>query len=130
MRQRLVWRLRMLPLQSVGVPTMSATEERITFRCLYPDNCNCCPPNVEAFRAVKADAERMQREHTEDLDRMERAAEALEKHIAENARLKAELADMTSKAFAALALVPDGVTVGELQTLREKALSALKENTK
>jgi hypothetical protein len=40
-------------------------------------------------------------------------------------RLRERLTDMTAKAYAALAAVPDGVLCGELQTLREKALTAL-----
>lgn len=66
-------------------------EKQVVFRCQYPNNCACCPPNEAAFIFVQKDAERMQREHKEDLDRMERATEAIEKQDAVIRRMTAWL---------------------------------------
>lgn len=63
--------------------TRHTDTELVTFRCKFPDNCDCCPKNLQAFVAVRADAERMQAEHAEDVDRMERAAVAVEGLTAE-----------------------------------------------
>jgi hypothetical protein len=63
------------------------TDERITFRCQYPNNCSCCPPNREAFVAVRDDAQRLQREQREDVKRMEQAAILIERGNAEIALL-------------------------------------------